>query len=132
MFRRRKEQKQERQKKRQENYDRVYELHAQAAFLCYINDVYMEPYKGDSFVKLEGVVARGTGRVTDVYRLYDCNGRYKAEVHMEELYLGQNAVESLQGGDKRIALYPKEQDIAYQAGDLLCKLKEEVELKKVK
>ena len=106
--------------KRKENYDRVYQLHEQAEFLCYINEAYLEEYKGKNYIKLEGLVAKGTGRVTDIFELFDCNGRKKSEITMEELYLGQNPVEQLTGGDKRVALYPKEQDVAYKAGDILC------------
>lgn len=121
---RKKEKKKTEQLKRQESYDRVYDLHEQAEFLCYINDVYMESYQGTEAVKLEGLVAKGTGNVEDTYFLYSCNGRKKAEITMEELYLGSNKVECLVGGDKRVALYPKEQDVQYKAGDILCKLKE--------
>lgn len=112
-------------RKRQEQYDRVYALHEQAEFLCYINDVYMESYQGTETVKLEGLVAKGKGYVEDTYFLYSCNGQKKAEITMEELYFGNNKVECLEGGDKRVALYPKEQDVQYKAGDILCKLKEE-------
>lgn len=101
-------------------YDRVLQLHNRANFLCYINDAYLETYQGKECVKLEGVVAVGTGKVTDRYHLYDCNGCFKAEVTMDELYLGNNKVESLCGGDKKVALYPVEQDVPYIAGDLLC------------
>lgn len=106
-----------------ENYQRVYQLHEQAEFLCYINESYLEAYQGQEYRKLEGVVAKGTGMVTDCYGLYDCNGRKKADVTMEEFYVGQNSVEQLVGGDKRVALYPREQDVEYVAGDILCKLK---------
>lgn len=107
---------------RKKAYERVYFLHEKAEFLCYINDAYMEKFDGAESVKLEGIVAKGIGKLEDVYLLYDCEGNKKAEVTMEELYLGNNLVEQLEGGDKRAALYPKEQDITYQAGDILCKL----------
>lgn len=113
--------KQERKKK---VYERVYALHEQADFLCYINEAYMEEYEGKSFVKLEGLVAAGTGGLEDIFLLFDCEGRQKGQITMEELYLGNNSVKQLEGGDKRVALYPKEQDIPYQAGDILCKLTE--------
>lgn len=109
--------------RRQENYDRVYALHEQAEFLCYINDVYPETYQGKTSVKLEGLVVKGVGNVEDTYLLYSCNGEKKAEITMEELYLGSNKVECLEGGDKRVALYPNEQDVSYKPGDVLCKLK---------
>ena len=118
-----KEEKSRRRAEKQAVYDRVYTLHEQAEFLCYINDAYAEEYKGESFVKLEGLVAKGAGRVGDTFLLYDCEGRKKAEITMTELYLGTNSVEQLEGGDKRVALYPKEQNVKYQAGDILCKLK---------
>ncbi|MDO5154778.1 MAG: hypothetical protein Q4D51_02330 [Eubacteriales bacterium] len=105
--------------KKQQNYQRVYELHENAKFLCYIDDVYLEPYQGASCVKLEGVVAFGTGTVDDQYILCNCNGVKKADITMQELYVGNDSVQCLEGGDKRVALYPNEQDIAYKAGDLL-------------
>ena len=108
--------------RRKEQYDRVYALHEQAEFLCYINDVYKEKYQGGEFLKLEGLVAKGIGRTEDVYQLFSCNGVKKTDVHMEELYEGNNKVEQLEGGDKRVALYPKEQEVSYKAGDILCKL----------
>ncbi len=106
-----------------ENYQRVYRLHEQAEFLCYINESYLESYKGNEYRKLEGIVAKGTGQVGECYELYDCNGRKKATVSMEEFYVGQNLVEQLAGGDKHVALYPREQDVNYVAGDILCKIK---------
>ena len=117
------ERKRQIKKRRKENYDRVYALHEQAEFLCYINDVYPETYQGKESIKLEGLVAKGIGTVEDTYLLYSCNGVKKAEITMEELYLGSNKVECLEGGDKRVALYPNEQDAPYRPGDILCKLK---------
>ncbi|MCM1498826.1 MAG: hypothetical protein NC124_10220 [Clostridium sp.] len=114
--------KQQDRERRKKIYDRVYALHQQADFLCYINDAYPEKYNGGIYIKLEGVVAKGTGGLDDTYRLFDCNGRQKAEITMEELYLENNSVKELQGGDKRVALYPREQEVNYQAGDILCKL----------
>lgn len=105
---------------RQQADQRVYELHEQAQFLCYINEAYREPNGDVMCMKLEGIVAKGTGTLQDRYQLYDCRGRWKAEITMEELYLGQDSVTSLQGGDKRVALYPREQEVSYMAGDLLC------------
>jgi hypothetical protein len=105
---------------KKEAYRRVYELHQQAVFLCYIDDAYMEDNQGTSCVKLEGLVAKGTGTVQDTYLLYDCNGRQKAVITMEELYVGNQQVKQLAGGDKRVALYPVEQQVCYRAGDLLC------------
>ena len=109
--------------RRHENYNPVYTLLEQAEFLCYINDVYPETYQGKVSVKLEGLVAKGIGNVKDTYLLYSCNGEKKAEITMEELYLGSNKVECLEGGDKRVALYPNEQNVHYKSGDILCKLK---------
>lgn len=111
-----------RNKKRNENYERVYKLHEQAEFLCYIDDAYMETYNGNEYVKLLGIVAKGKGMVSDRYQLFDCNGRKKADITMEELYVGTDKVEELNGGDKPVALYPKEQDISYIAGDILVKI----------
>lgn len=110
--------------KRQEDYARVYDLHKQAVFLLYINEAYMEEYQGRNSVKLEGMVAKGIGKAGDSFMLYDCKGRFKAEVTMEEMYCGLDLVEQLEGGDKRIALYPVEQNVTYLAGDILCKLEE--------
>ncbi len=118
----RKLKKQQDRERRKQIYDRVYELHQQADFLCYINDAYPEKYNGSTYIKLEGIVAKGTGKLEDTYLLFDCNGRQKAEITMEELYLENNSVKQLQGGDKRAALYPREQEVNYQAGDILCKL----------
>ncbi len=118
----RKLKKQQDRERRKQIYDRVYELHQQADFLCYINDAYPEQYNDDTYIKLEGIVAKGTGKLEDTYLLFDCNGRQKAEITMEELYLENNSVKQLQGGDKRAALYPREQEVNYQAGDILCKL----------
>lgn len=116
-----KKKKQQEKAKRKQIYDRVYAIHNESEFLCYINDAYLEKYNGKEYVKLEGVVAKGTGKVEDTYILFDCNGKHKAEITMEELYLGNNSVEQLEGGDKRVALYPREQNVAYRAGDILCK-----------
>lgn len=118
-----KQQKKKRERERRKKaYDRVYALHEQADFLCYINDAYMEEYQGKNYVKLEGLVAKGIGRVEDSFLLFDCTGKEKGQITMEELYLGSNSVEQLEGGDKKVALYPKEQELNYQAGDILCKL----------
>lgn len=122
--------KKEETEKRQKIYDRVYALHEQADFLCYINDAYKEEYQGEHLMKLEGLVAKGIGKVGDTFFLYDCEGRKKAEITMDELYLGMNSVEQLEGGDKRAALYPKEQDVPYMAGDILCKLKTDIKPEK--
>ena len=111
--------------KRKEKYDKVYALHEKAVFLCYIDDAYPEKYDGMMSMKLEGVVAKGTGRLEDTFLLFDCEGRKKAVITMEELYCGSNSVKQLEGGDKRVALYPKEQEVSYSAGDILCKLEEE-------
>lgn len=118
------EKKQRESERRKRAYDRVYALHEQADFLCYVNDAYQEEYKGKSYIKLEGLVAKGIGRVEDVFFLFDCTGKKKGRITMEELYLGTNSVEQLEGGDKKVALYPREQNLDYQAGDILCKLKD--------
>ena len=109
-------------KEREEIYARVYSLHENAEFLCYINDAYPEKYNGEISMKLEGIVAKGTGCVEDTFLLFDCDGVQKATVTMEELYNGSNSVKQLEGGDKRVALYPNEQEVDYRAGDILCKL----------
>lgn len=111
--------------KRQEKYAKVYALHEKAVFLCYINDAYPEKYDGVVSMKLEGVVAKGVGQLEDSFLLFDCEGRKKAVITMEELYCGNNSVNQLEGGDKRVALYPREQGVPYCAGDILCKLKNE-------
>lgn len=110
--------------KQQDNYNRVYQLHQDAFFLYYIDDAYLEPYDGGKFMKLEGVVAKGTAKPTDTLILYNCNGRKKASITAEEFYVGQSKVELLEGGDKKVAIYPKEQDVDYIAGDMLCIMKE--------
>lgn len=106
---------------RKQDYDRVYQLHKDAMFLCYVDDAYMEEYKGDAYVKLEVTVAMGEGLISEQYALYDCKGRHKAEVEMEEFYVGADSVDKLCASDKKVAIYPKQQDIAYKAGDILCK-----------
>jgi len=105
--------------KKQEMYDRVMALHEEADFLCYINEAYKELYQEENCAKLEGCVAMGVGHVQDEYELYSCSGRKKANVTMLELYVGNNKVEQLEGGDKVVALYPKEQELDYKAGDIL-------------
>ena len=122
-----KEKKQQEILRKQKMYDRVYALHEQAEFLCYIDDAYKEEYNGELFIKLEGLVAKGTGTCSDTFVLYDYAGRKKGEIMMEELYLGNEKVEQLECGDKKIALYPKQQDINYCAGDILCKIVQPIE-----
>ncbi|MDE5863765.1 MAG: hypothetical protein K2H34_05410, partial [Lachnospiraceae bacterium] len=63
----RKLKKQQDRERRKQIYDRVYELHQQADFLCYINDAYPEKYNGSTYIKLEGIVAKGTGKLEDTY-----------------------------------------------------------------
>lgn len=121
--------KDEEKKRRKEAYSKVYSLHENAEFLCYINDAYPEKYNGKVSIKLEGVVAKGTGCLEDTFLLFDCNGRQKAVITMEELYCGSNSVSQLEGGDKRVALYPNEQEVDYRAGDMLCKLSTETSSK---
>ena len=113
---------------RKKAYDRVYALHENAEFLCYINDAYHEKYNGSVSIKLEGTVAKGIGHFKDTFLLFDCNGRRKAVITMEELYCGSNRVEQLEGGDKLVALYPNEQEVDYLAGDILCILPNETNL----
>ena len=79
----------------------------------------MENYNGKEYMKLLGSVAIGKGGVSDCYQLYDCNGRKKGTITMEELYVGANKVDELYAGDEPVALYPKEQDETYIAGDIL-------------
>lgn len=106
---------------RKEVNDRVYYLHKKAEFLCYIDEAFLEQYNSKESVKLEGFVAKGIGKLEDIFFLYDCDGNKKAEIMIEELYLGNNSVEQLESGDERVAIYPKDQKAAYRAGDLLCK-----------
>ena len=113
----------EKSNKKKEAYERVYRLHEEASFLFYIDDVYFEKYNGKDCVKLEGTMAKGSGTVEDTFYLYSCQGRKKATITIDEFYIENNKVEQLEAGDKRIAVYPKEQDINYKAGDMLCKLK---------
>lgn len=117
--------KKDRKGKQNRNYQRVYELHERAGFLFYVDDAYMEPYEGNSFIKLEGVVAFGKGFVSDSYVLCDCKGKEKAIVTIQDFYVGNQPVNCLEGGDKRVAIYPKEQDVSYCAGDYLYQKKED-------
>lgn len=118
-----KERKKQKNIERKQNYDRVYQLHKDAMFLCYVDDVYMEEYKGDSYVKLEVMVAIGEGHIGEKYSLYDCKGRYKADVEIEEFYVGADSVDKLCASDSKVVIYPKQQNIVYKAGDVLCKLR---------
>lgn len=108
--------------KRKEAYDRVYQLHQNSSFLCYIDNAYLEEYQGKQYVKLSGSMALGEGSVSEQYKLYDCTGRFKAEINVEEFYVGNDSVQTIVADDKDVAIYPKQQDISYKAGDLLCKL----------
>lgn len=67
----------------------------------------------------------GKGRVDEKYYLYDCDGNLKAELDIDEFYAGTNSVDILEAADRKVAIYPKQQNIRYKAGDILCKLKEE-------
>lgn len=109
----------------QANYDRVYQLHLDAEFLCYIEDAYIEREPERSSMKLEGIVVKGIGKKEDLFGLYNCNGIQKAVVRMEEFYSGKDKVDVLYAEDKKVALYPIEQDVPYKAGDFLCRMGEE-------
>ncbi len=117
----RSEYKKKMEERRKKAYDRVYKLHQKATFLFYVNDAYIERYEGTDYVKLEGEVAKGKGRRKDSFELYDCEGRKKAGITMEEMYCGTDSVEEIEEDNRRIALYPREQDVPYQAGDMICK-----------
>ncbi len=108
--------------KKKEAYDRVLSLHQNAQFLCYIDDAYTEEYNGVPVMKLEGFVTLGKGTIHEKYGLYDCKGRLKTDLEIEEFYIGGDSVEELVAEDRKIAIYPKQQHENYQAGDLLCKL----------
>lgn len=108
--------------KKKEAYDRVLALHQNAQFLCYIDEVYTEEYNGVPVMKLEGIVALGKGTIHEKYSLYDCKGRLKTEIEIEEFYIGGDSVEELIAEDKKIAIYPKQQCENCCAGDVLCKL----------
>lgn len=118
-----KEIKKKRKEYQKKIYQRVYELHQEAEFLCYINDAYLETDQNEKYMKLEGIVATGIGRIEDTFLLYDCDGNQKGIVKMLEFYLGNQSVSQLEGGDQKVALYPEEQGLPYKAGDILCKLK---------
>lgn len=109
--------------KRKENYNRVYKLHKEAEFLCYIDDVYTEEFEGVMCIKLIGSMASGEGTVHERYSLYSCEGRWKAEIDIDEFYVGADAVEKLESSDETVVIYPQQQDVKYMAGDILCKLK---------
>ncbi len=108
--------------KRQEAYDRVYKLHQDATFLCYIDEVCEEEYQGEQCIKLVGSMAIGEGTVEEQYSLYSCEGRWKATVDIDEFYIGADSVEKLESSDKVVAVYPKQRDISFKAGDILCRL----------
>lgn len=121
-----KEKKQLEKQRRKEDFDRVYKLHQNAQFLCYVNEAYTEEYNGDTVIKLEGCMASGEGTVHEKYGLYDCKGRLKAELDIDEFYVGTDSVTKLVADDKKVAIYPKQQNVNCKAGDLLCKLKEKL------
>lgn len=108
--------------KRQEAYDRVYKLHQEANFLCYIDEVYEEEYHGEMCIKLVGSMAAGEGTIDEQYALYSCEGRWKATVDIDEFYIGADSVEKLESSDKEVAIYPKQKEISFRVGDMLCKL----------
>ena len=108
--------------KRKEAYDRVLQLHQNTQFLCYINEVYKEEYNGNQVIKLEGCMAAGEGTIHEKYGLYDCKGRLKKELDIDEFYVGGDSLEKLTAYDQKVAIYPKQQNVNYQAGDMLCKL----------
>lgn len=108
--------------KRQENYDRVYQLHQDAEFLFYVEEAYKEDFEGQKYIKLEGVVAKGTADLEDSFVLFNCNGLQKGVITLEEMYIGKDRVNGLYAGDKRVALYPLQQDLPYKAGDFVCKM----------
>lgn len=108
--------------RRQEDYDRVYKLHKEAKFLCYIDEVCAEEYEGKMYKKLIGTMASGAGTVSEQYMLYSSRGRLKGMVDVEEFYIGADAVEKLECFDKTVVVYPRQQDLEYQSGDILCKL----------
>ncbi len=108
--------------KRKQAYDRVLQLHKQASFLFYVDDVIFELYNGEQCVKLVGTVASGSTTLEEQYELYSCTGIKKADVQPEEFYVGADAVMNLMAGDKTVAIYPQRSNVIYQAGDILCKL----------
>ena len=108
--------------KRQENYNRVYRLHQEAEFLLYVEDAYKELFEGQEYMKLEGVAAKGTADLEDSFVLFNCNGLQKGVIALEEMYIGKDRVNGLYAGDKRVALYPLQQDLPYKAGDFVCKM----------
>lgn len=110
--------------KKKKEYEKVYWLHQQASFLCYIDDVYTEEYGGSVCIKLEGTMASGEGMISDKFVLYDCRGRRKAAIEIDEFYVGADSVEKLDSSDDKIVIYPKQQEISYKTGDILCKLEE--------
>ena len=116
------EQKKLAKQKQKEQYARVYKLHEEAEFLCYIDEVYTEMFEGKMCIKLIGSMASGEGTVHEHYSLYSCEGRLKADVDIDEFYVGADSVDKLESSDKTVAVYPKQQDVKYMAGDMLCKL----------
>lgn len=110
--------------KKQEAYDRIYRLHQEATFLCYIDEVCLEEYEGNRCIKLVGTMALGEGTVDEKYRLYSCEGKLKSELDIEEFYVGADATKKLECDDKTVAIYPKPLDVSYKAGDILCKLRD--------
>ena len=113
--------------KRQEAYDRVYKLHQEAEFICYIDEICEEEYQGELCVKLVGNIAMGEGTVQEQYSLYSCEGRWKGTVDIEEFYVGADKVNQLDGSDKQVAIYPKQRELAFKAGDILCKLRRKMD-----
>ena len=81
-----------------------------------------ELFEGQEYMKLEGVAAKGTADLEDSFVLFNCNGLQKGVIALEEMYIGKDRVNGLYAGDKRVALYPLQQDLPYKAGDFVCKM----------
>lgn len=114
--------KRQQKEKRKQVYERVLQLHKHAAFLFYVDDVILELYHGQECVKLVGTVAIGNATLDQSYELYSCTGIKKADIEVEEFYVGADAVKILMAGDKTVAIYPRQSEVSYKAGDVLCKL----------
>ncbi len=116
------ERKQLEKEKRKQTYERVLQLHENATFLFYVDDVIYESYQGEQCVKLVGTAAIGSATLEDMYVLYNYAGIKKADIQVEEFYEGADAVNTLIAQEKTVAIYPKQREISYKAGDILCKL----------
>ncbi len=95
---------------------RVMELHNNAVFLMYINNVYIE---NASEQIIEGIVAIGKAEVDKEFSIYSCEGKYVTKVTIEEVYKDGDIVKVLEAEDREIKIYLKDIDDKLIAGQIM-------------